>query len=456
MTSKAAILAILLIVVFPSRVPASEMTATLASKVEASDIVAVIKITAVERGRIHVPDGRHSAAQDFKMTASVVDRIKGIAPHTIAIHDYSTSYTTESEDGQGFGSHFSTAGFSAYGIEPGRSYIAYLRETGEATYRLAWNSNQLLEGISDDGRTVNDIGQTLDQVPFGPKLWKLRALARGGRPLALITDPVSLITLSLVLLIGFIVIRRKQSQSRKQACPCARKTEPGLAGAGQPATKPEGEVPTEVQPSTPTSKDALRATAAGSTRLAFILKLIGKSLVVIAFLALLIIAFSALRGRHAPAEILSGHVAYHTPTNQFTLAAFNWGKLYYDSSKERKVPIKLTEHQIDEIIRLGSAFKKEFRFRLPSKIPNNYDKGVMTFSFTPTGATKDFTARVVEDEKAAWDSLNKLRKYLDDVAAPAKSLWAEQPGAGQPATKPADKVSAEVQPPPPTSKDHPR
>jgi hypothetical protein len=44
------------------------------------------------------------------------------------------------------------------------------------------------------------------------------------------------------------------------------------------------------------------------------------------------------------------------------------------NGKERKVPIKLTEHQIDEIIRLGSAFKKEFRFRMPSKLPNNYDK----------------------------------------------------------------------------------
>jgi hypothetical protein len=33
---------------------------------------------------------------------------------------------------------------------------------------------------------------------------------------------------------------------------------------------------------------------------------------------------------------------------------------------------------------------------------------------------------------------------------------AEKPGAAQPATKPADKVPAEVQPPPPSSKDRPR
>lgn len=218
MTNKAAILVILQIVVLPWRVIASEMTASLAAKVENSDIVSVIKITAVERGRIHVPEDWHSVAQDFKMTASVVDRIKGISPDTIEIHAYSTSYSTESEDGQGVTSHFSTAGFSAYGIEPGRSYIAYLRETGEATYRLAWNSNQLLEGISDDGKSVNDIGQTLDQVPFELKLRTLRALATGGRPLALIADPVSLvIALSLVLLIGIFAICKKRSQSLTQA-----------------------------------------------------------------------------------------------------------------------------------------------------------------------------------------------------------------------------------------------
>ena len=59
---------------------------------------------------------------------------------------------------------------------------------------------------------------------------------------------------------------------------------------------------------------------------------------------------------------------------------------------------------------------------------------------------------------------NTGRKVDDDTfepgehhdGGPSAVTNAEQPGAGQPATQPADKVPAEVQPPTPTSKDAPR
>lgn len=170
----------------------SEMRASLANKVEESDLVVVIKITDADRGEIHVPDDWHSAVQGFTMRADVLDRIKGSSPDNVTITAYSTSYTVQDENGLGSRSMFSTAGFSAYSIEPGKSYIAYLRKDGVGRYKLARNSNQFLEVISSDGELVNDVGQVLDQVPLAPKLRTLRALARGGRPLAIVMHPISL------------------------------------------------------------------------------------------------------------------------------------------------------------------------------------------------------------------------------------------------------------------------
>jgi hypothetical protein len=55
------------------------------------------------------------------------------------------------------------------------------------------------------------------------------------------------------------------------------------------------------------------------------------------------------------------------------------------------------------------------------------------------------------EKDKALEVLAFLQKYLSPI-------WTktEQTGDGQPATKPADEVPAEVQPPPPTSKDAPR
>ncbi len=211
MIFKATILVALQVLAFVTQVTASEMTASLASKVEESDLVAIIKITAVERGQIHVPEDWYSTAQDFKMNAAVVDRIKGVSPDTIIVSAYSTSYTRQDEDGQGTGTIFSTAGFSAYSIEPGKSYIAYLREDGEGRYRLGWNSNQFLEVISADGVMVNDIGQTRDQVRLAPKLRKLRALASVVPVLTFVTHPIFLgATLATGVLVCIWIIRKKR------------------------------------------------------------------------------------------------------------------------------------------------------------------------------------------------------------------------------------------------------
>ncbi len=212
MICKATILVAVQLLAFVAQATASEMTASLASKVAESDLVAIIKIQAVERGKIHVPHDWHSAAQDFKMDAVVIDRIKGDSPDTIVVTAYSTSYTVSNEDGSGSGMMFSTAGFSAYGIEPGKSYLAYLREDTGGQYKLGWNSNQLLEEISPDGLMVNDIGQTMEQVSLLPKVWKLRALAFVTHPATL---PSALATLALFAI--WIIRRRRNRRLKRQS-----------------------------------------------------------------------------------------------------------------------------------------------------------------------------------------------------------------------------------------------
>lgn len=188
------------------------MTASLARKVAESDLVAIIRIQAVERGKIHVPHDRHSAVQDFKMDAVVVDRIKGDSPDTIVVSAYSTSYTMPTEDGIGRRIIFSTAGFSTSGIKAGKSYIAYLREGTGGQYRLVYNSNQFLEEISADGLMVNDIGQTMDQVSLVPKVWKLRALAFVAHPAM---PPIAIATLALAAI--WIIRRNRNRRLQRQS-----------------------------------------------------------------------------------------------------------------------------------------------------------------------------------------------------------------------------------------------
>ena len=66
--------------------------------------------------------------------------------------------------------------------------------------------------------------------------------------------------------------------------------------------------------------------------------------------------------------------------------------------------------------------------------------GWLVRSSGPNGVFDDFRIKEVDDVTA-------------NIRIPPK---AEQAGGGQPATKPADKAPAEVQPPTPTSKDAPR
>lgn len=206
MIRKATILVAVQLLALVAQTTGSEMTASLASKVAESDLVAIIKIQAVESGKIHVPHDWHSAAQDFKMHAVVIDRIKGDTPDTIVVTAYSTSYRVTSEDGRRIGMRSSTAGFSAYGIEPGKSYIAYLREDAGGQYKLGWNSNQFLEEISDDGLMVNDIGQTTDQVSLLPKVWKLSVIA-------FVTHPATLSSaLATLAFLAIWIIRRRRNR----------------------------------------------------------------------------------------------------------------------------------------------------------------------------------------------------------------------------------------------------
>lgn len=211
MITKTTILVGMQILALVAIVRASEMTVSLSSKVTESDLVAIIKIQAVAKGEIYVPDDWHAAAQDCKMDAIVLEQIKGDSPDTIVITAYSTSYAITNGDGSSRGMRFSTAGFSAYGIEPGKSYLAYLRKNSEGQYELSWNSKQYLEEISANGLTVNDIGQTSNQVSLRPKIWKLRALAFGTHPATLLSALIALPLLSIW------IIRKRRKKHHKQS-----------------------------------------------------------------------------------------------------------------------------------------------------------------------------------------------------------------------------------------------
>jgi hypothetical protein len=195
---------ILLFVAIATQVAASEFTASLAEKVRICDLVAVIEITQVERGHFQAPNSTQpeNTYCNVKLTASVSKRIKGFSTNKIEIFACSIQ---------------ATAGFWEYGIEPGKSYIAYLKLIDDGRYRLGRSSNQFLEEISGDSKLVSDIGQTTDQVRLNPKLWKLRALAAGGRPLALIGDPITLgIVFLLIVFMSVHVIRKKRANHRTQ------------------------------------------------------------------------------------------------------------------------------------------------------------------------------------------------------------------------------------------------
>jgi len=66
----------------------------------------------------------------------------------------------------------------------------------------------------------------------------------------------------------------------------------------------------------------------------------------------------------------------------------------------------------------------------------------------------DYTPMEEAEQKAHGEG--RHNNGIDGVAAPSSLPKAEPAGADQPATKPADKVPAKVQPPNPTSKDSPR
>ncbi len=204
----AKLLVALQVISLVGQVGASESTASLIEKVRISDVVAIVKITDVEKGRFHVPEGGYEAMLEIKMQVELVDRIKGNPPDAIVVTAYSSSYVFLDEIGKMI-RVMSTAGFSDYKLEPHKSYIAYLKEDRDGEYRLGRDSNQFLEEIGADGMMVRDIGQTTEQVPLRPKLWKLRALA-------LATHYATISFAGLVILLGVIwSIRRIRIRCRQ-------------------------------------------------------------------------------------------------------------------------------------------------------------------------------------------------------------------------------------------------
>ncbi len=115
---------------------------------------------------------------------------------------------------------------------------------------------------------------------------------------------------------------------------------------------------------------------------------------------------------------LSGHLEYHSADGKFTLAHFNWGKIFYDQDGNSKKPVEISEAQCKEIIRLATEFKKVHGDKKPEGIPKDYDGAVMIFSFRPPEAKETFTAGITEDDKLNWAALNLLREYLDKLANP--------------------------------------
>jgi hypothetical protein len=149
----------------------------------------------------------------------------------------------------------------------------------------------------------------------------------------------------------------------------------------------------------------------------------------------------------AEEKSLSGHLEYHPSSKNFTLAAYNWGKLYYDADGKKKAPIKLTAEQVAMIAKLSADFQAAYGQRQPMDLPDDFSGAIMIFSFKPPGAEQTFTARVIEAENAPWKALSELRIYLDGIANPAKQTNAEAV-PGQPATRSESKSEGSDKPQP--------
>jgi hypothetical protein len=149
---------------------ASEMTATSKDKVNASELIAIGRITSVDLGPIREWEGYFGRRQQVKIGFEIEKVLLGGTTSEIVVNGYSTSYVEDDA------ANASTAGFSAYGIKPGQKYLVFL-VGGKGHYKLASDSNQYFEHIKEAENLIEADGQNAEYVPFDKKVKRIAALA---------------------------------------------------------------------------------------------------------------------------------------------------------------------------------------------------------------------------------------------------------------------------------------
>ena len=135
------------------------------------------------------------------------------------------------------------------------------------------------------------------------------------------------------------------------------------------------------------------------------------------------------------------------------LAYIKDGMYYEDGTVENsfvKFTTKLGEGHLESRIKV--------LIRGPYETRPHYWYGVNSLSAPATKAERDsIIAEAERTNKFQELAMRLLQKHnIIDHESPSRSKLAEQAGADQPATKPADKVPAKTKPSPPTPKDGPR
>lgn len=154
---------------------ASEIVRTLEEKVASSDLVAVGAVKDVQLGEIRQLRDLSLKTQDTRIRFKVQECILGKEDGEISIEAHSVHFTDSDGRIQG-----ATAGFSNYGVQKGRRFIAYLRKTKDG-YVLSGESNQYLEWIDGESQTVRDVGQTGKMVALALKRQELLKIVQKAR-----------------------------------------------------------------------------------------------------------------------------------------------------------------------------------------------------------------------------------------------------------------------------------
>ena len=148
----------------------SEFTVSLESKVNHSDLVALVTLhwfTESEEKYEVIDEDRALPRITISLTVNKI--LKGKAVKQIKVHAYNTNGTT------GFTPHSLKL---PNAFKTPRRFIAYLKKGEEGIYELTGPSNQYLEDVGPHGVSVRALGQTSERVALKVKLRQINELCQ--------------------------------------------------------------------------------------------------------------------------------------------------------------------------------------------------------------------------------------------------------------------------------------